>query len=260
MKTLVVSISICLATIVNAAQGSKVDTSKMTKEEKQAYVLKMTGGFIHDPSGLKGKVAIVDTQDVVPADAIKAVASRLSSDAKLNFEYQKSKPGTPDEILKQSGAVAVTIVVNDPSQPISCVAIEDRWAIVNVAKIGRGLKTDAAKAKFVPSRTAKEISRMTALLCGATRSRFKGNIMDVSRLEDLDLIDDGLPMDHISAMGDYLKKLGMTKDRVVPYRRAVQEGWAPAPTNDIQKAVWDKVHAMPTEPLKIKPETKKVKE
>ena len=41
------------------------------------------------------------------------------------------------------------------------------------------------------------------------------------------------------------------------YRKACEEGWAPQPTNDVQKAIWDKVHAMPTEPLKIKPETKK---
>ena len=32
----------------------------------------------------------------------------------------------------------------------------------------------------------------------------------------------------------------------------------PAPTNDVQKAIWDEIHAMPTEPIKIKPETKKV--
>ena len=30
--------------------------------------------------------------------------------------------------------------------------------------------------------------------------------------------------------------------------------------NEYQKAIWDKVHAMPTAPIKIKPETKKVKE
>ena len=43
----------------------------------------------------------------------------------------------------------------------------------------------------------------------------------------------------------------------VPYLVAVQEGWAPQPTNDVQKAIWDKVHALPTEPIKIKPEEKK---
>ena len=49
----------------------------------------------------------------------------------------------------------------------------------------------------------------------------------------------------------------VTQRSVTNYRTAVKEGWAPQPTNDVQKAIWDKVHAMPTEPLKIKSETKK---
>ena len=64
------------------------------------------------------------------------------------------------------------------------------------------------------------------------------------------------------------RKMGMTEVfsedgtmypvMMVTYGRAVREGWAPAPTNEYQKAIWDKIHAMPTEPIKIKPETKKV--
>lgn len=261
MKALIVSTVVLFMFCSQAAEQKKrIDLSKMTKEERKEYTLRMTGGFLRDPKGLKGKVAIVNTQEIVSKETIEAVAERLSSDSRLKFEYQKASPATPDEILKNSGAVAAVIVVNDPAQPIACVAVEDRWAIVNVAKIGRGLKGDAAKKKFIPSRTAKEISRMAALLCGAAKSRFKGNVMDVTRLEDLDLIEDGLPMDHISSMAQHLQSLGLTRERIVPYRKAVQEGWAPAPTNEYQKAIWDKVHAMPTAPIKIKPETKKVKE
>jgi hypothetical protein len=260
MKVAIVSGIIAL---VCSAYGTQVekrpDLSKMTKQERKEYTLRMTGGFIKDPKGLKGKVAIVDTQDIVSAEKIKAVARRLSSDARLNFEYQKTSPANPETILENSGAVAVVIVVNDPKGPIACVAIEDRWAVVNVAKIDRGLKTKEAKDKFVPSRTAKEISRMAALLCGAASSRFKGNIMDVTKLEDLDLIEDGLPMDNISAMAQNLQKLGLTRERIVPYRKAVQEGWAPAPTNEYQKAVWDKVHALPKNPMKIEFDPKKGK-
>ena len=47
------------------------------------------------------------------------------------------------------------------------------------------------------------------------------------------------------------------KIEVVSYQDACEMGVAPAPTNDVQKAIWDKVHAMPTEPIKIKPEEKK---
>ena len=53
-------------------------------------------------------------------------------------------------------------------------------------------------------------------------------------------------------------KLGIAQAKLTSYRRACVEGWAPAPANEYQKTIWDEVHAMPTEPLKIKPETKKV--
>ena len=55
----------------------------------------------------------------------------------------------------------------------------------------------------------------------------------------------------------YLLSLGVKPYRLTTYRKACEEGWANPPTNDVQKAIWDKVHAMPTEPIKIKPETKK---
>jgi hypothetical protein len=54
-----------------------------------------------------------------------------------------------------------------------------------------------------------------------------------------------------------MKPLGVLPAQRATYLKACEEGWAPAPTNDVQKAIWDKVHAMPTEPIKIKPETKK---
>ena len=51
---------------------------------------------------------------------------------------------------------------------------------------------------------------------------------------------------------------GVSTLRFATYWQACKEGWAPAPTNDVQKAIWDKVHSLPTAPLKIAPEPKKV--
>ena len=31
----------------------------------------------------------------------------------------------------------------------------------------------------------------------------------------------------------------------------VEEGWSPSPTNDVQRAIWEKVHAIPDKPLTI---------
>ena len=50
-------------------------------------------------------------------------------------------------------------------------------------------------------------------------------------------------------------KLGIKRIRWLTYRDACQRGVAPEPANAEQKAIWDEVHAIPTEPIKIKPET-----
>ena len=36
-------------------------------------------------------------------------------------------------------------------------------------------------------------------------------------------------------------------------------GWAPQPTNEVQRAIWDKVHAIPDKPLTIEFNPKKDK-
>ena len=60
----------------------------------------------------------------------------------------------------------------------------------------------------------------------------------------------------------------MTLERLLPtyglmpwkqttYKKACQEGWAPAPTNEYQKAIWDKIHSVPANPMKIEFDPKK---
>ena len=39
----------------------------------------------------------------------------------------------------------------------------------------------------------------------------------------------------------HAQKLGMQPQRMTTYRKAVEEGWAPAPTNDLQRTVWEEV-------------------
>ena len=76
-------------------------------------------------------------------------------------------------------------------------------------------------------------------------------------LRKLDTSIDTIPVDMVNYYQEYLKTLGVTTRAVTSYKTACKEGWAPAPTNDVQRAIWDKVHAMPTAPIKIKPEEKK---
>jgi len=51
--------------------------------------------------------------------------------------------------------------------------------------------------------------------------------------------------------------MGMAAPKLVPYLKACQEGWAPVPTNDYQKAVWERVRSEkergPANGLRIEP-------
>ena len=139
---------------------------------------------------------------------------------------------------------------------MSICAPESKWSVINVSP----LQTD--KIPFFKARVERSIVRgIVPLLCGAD-SQYPLCLMSaVHKPADLDrFINAKLPIDVIARFKQNFKALGLGSWTISTYRKACQEGWAPAPTNDIQKAIWDKVHAMPTAPIKIKPETKKVRE
>ena len=82
----------------------------------------------------------------------------------------------------------------------------------------------------------------------------------VVKASDLDKYPDSrLPVDVLDRMQKNMSVIGMAPFKITTYRKACEDGWAPQPTNEYQQAIWDKVHAMPTEPLKIAPETTKQK-
>ena len=97
------------------------------------------------------------------------------------------------------------------------------------------------------------------MLCGASMSNYDNPITGfVECASDLDDITDyRLPMDSLTRCKNYLESCNVTPYKRTIYRKAVEEGWAPAPTNDIQKAVWDDVHAAPKNPMKIEFDPKK---
>ena len=147
-------------------------------------------------------------------------------------------------------------VIDDDKMPISLVAPEGRWAFVNVARLAEGR---GEKAQFLEARVKKECARVGCMLFGGISSTYKQNLLSFAgSAEDLDKFEtDNLPVDGPMRCQRYLLSLGVKPYRLTTYRKACEEGWANPPTNDVQKAIWDKVHALPTEPIKIKPEEKK---
>lgn len=249
---------IAFAAVVAAACSSGIAAPATNRVARQL----LDPGYLVRPNSQKGKIAFIDTQSELSADAIRTAMKAVSESRVYNSVYERASASDDYAALKKKAAASFALIlINDPSKPGTLIAPEDGWCVVNVARIGEGLKTPEAKAKFFESRCRKQIMRVYGAAAGGWYSGYKGNVSSVASIPDLDLVTkEALPVDVLDRNARYLTGLGVKPQVLVPYRRACIEGWAPAPTNDVQKFVWNKVHQMPASPIKIKPETKKVSE
>ena len=254
-------ISLFAAALVSAAVlGQQMPPMKVVgsiePDKMRAMIYRKTGGMLLKPGRGKGIVAVVNAQTRVSRDAIDDCLQRFSVATRLKV---KSENGTFDLRAPKLAGELTAFLVDDDSLPPVLYAPESRWAVVNVAPLSAG---NGAKKAFLEARTKKELARALALLCGAQDSSYPGSasgpIADVS---DLDyLVDDRLSVDVMARFPRYLQKFGVDPYVPVSYRRGCIEGWAPPPTNDVQKAIWEKVKADkergPTNPIKIEPPKK----
>lgn len=243
MNKMVILIALMVA-ITSVFAQEVVDENKESAELSR---YQRTGGEILKKGSFLGKVVILDQQSRLAFSDIEAVAKILASATECNVIASKTDVEDAKLVIK---------VISDDNSPTLLIAPEDYWAQVNVAKITADLKTDRAKEKFFVSRARKEIIKGFSLLCGGGSSQFPGNIMNTTSVRALDVVPEQIPMDMVSYYQEYLKKLGVTQKEMTTYRKACREGWAPAPTNDVQKAIWDKVHEIPAGPIKIKHQKK----
>ena len=256
------------STAVVAYSQSQKNFKDMTREERLAWAAereaaryKKTGGIIVKPGSRKGSVAIINQQTKLPDAELNKVLELLKKDSDITHNIFTSKAGiAPNEALKATGATFGIIIVDDLAQPSMLVATDDRWAILNIAKYAKGIPE--GKLSYIPfyTRCRKGILRAYAVLIGGARSQFPGNILAVTSIEDLDTVGEFIPGDVQMSIRQNFKDHGVTSEMKAPYIRACKEGWAPAPTNDVQKAIWDRVRSEkergPSNALKIKPPRK----
>ena len=221
-------------------------------EAKPISLAGQDGGQLIKKGTFTGKVVIVDTQDRLSFDNVKSVAELLTTETECNIVAEKSQPSAAQEFLSKFSAAVAVVLIDDASQPLMLLAPEDHWGVVNVAKLVDDLPSEAAKARFIDKRARKELIRAFSMLCGGGASQFQGNLMSATTLKQVDYADESIPLDMKVNYWRYLKELGVTKKEVTTYKRACREGWAPAPTNQIQQVIWDKAHQIPADPMKIK--------
>ena len=244
MKLLLILTVSAIYTLTTFADSSK----KPSLEERQKRMMIATGGMAEKPG--VGKIVVVNSQDVISKDVINSVVNKLAFQTKFNVEVLD---GNYMMYNKPEGASAAIVLAKDDNLPLSVVTVENLWGLLNVAKLGNDNKD---------TRFTKEFIRVTTIAFGASLSRFNGS--PLSSATSAAMLDkyptENYTYDCQQAIVKNLTNLGMSPKIRTSYKKACIEGWASSPTNEYQKASWDKVHAMPTAPIKILPETKKVKD
>ena len=256
MKYAIITLQLLAMTVAVAATNRVHKTlSPEEREKRHQEFLRQTGGYVVKPDPGNGRILIANAQKRVPSRAFSRVANVARMRMKLAIEscdVEVVKAAHPTAIsARELRATLVVFVTDDPSSKSTILLSPDeRWAIVNVSALG----IDAPDAETVENRTRHAVSRAVGFLCGAGGSQYAdsliGAFIDCPRDYD-HFKSDMLPPDTFQKLHTYLGKLGVRPIEQITYQAACQEGWAPAPTNDIQKAIWEKVHAAPTKPIKI---------
>jgi hypothetical protein len=244
---LILTVALVFLSLVTIA-----DNSKLTKEESR---YRRTGGEIIKQGSYLGKILFVNAQSRLPEKEIKEVCNEITASLNVRLECISATVNNPVKLLNEHNANIVMVIIDEPMSPTLLIATEDRWATINTAKLVDDLPGEKAKKKFFTSRARKMIIKGFSLLCGGGSSQFPGNIMNTATIRELDMIKEQIPVDMIDFWIRYLGRIGVTPIEMTTYRKACREGWAPAPTNDIQKAIWERVKADkergPTNPIKI---------
>lgn len=207
-----------------------------------------------------GLFLFVNAQSRVSGDPIEKPVAALAREFRIDIRKIAGGAGldvrkVPEE-LKKLGAKGGIWIVDDPVLPVCLSATEDGWGVINVAPI----LADSPDAAKVEKRMLKYINRTFGNIHGVGDSlMMPGCVMKLAvGVAGVDALE--CPTFSPEAHGkisNWLLKSGYKSFKSGLYYDACEEGWAPAPTNAVQKQIWDKVHQMPTKPIKILPPSKR---
>ena len=236
--------------------GDKLISREQLKDAIGRVKLNRTGGYVRQPGTAKGHFVLLNAQKSVSKSEFVDVLRVIDRQVKIQtkqIDLADVKVGTLRETIVKEKAEVGVAVVDDKELPALLVAPEEGWGLVNVNKL-----RNADSSKFA-ARVRREILRAFGLAAGAMYAAQGDFVLQpVRKPEDLDTIrreEFGVMMLRLYPLS--LPYYGVAPWRQVTYMKACEEGWAPAPTNEYQKAIWDKVHAIPAAPMKIEFDPKK---
>lgn len=240
----------------NALGGGAYAKSQMTEKERaerREQILRVTGGMVVKPGSQQGRIAYVNAQSKIPSAMITDCVAQLVNQTRFNITIESGDAVTYSTALaarrKLGLDFAIFIVANDDI-PTLLLAPEERWSIINVAPLTRDKKDIA----FGAARLKKEMARAYVYLCGGVSSKYGHSLVGaISSPSDLDDIPDSrLPLDVVGRTVQFLPVCGVTRAVKAEYIQACEQGWAPQPTNEYQRAIWERYQQKPTKGIEIK--------
>lgn len=238
-KLMMFSVLLVSSAVIAAESAAPQPAKKHTPEERRAAILARTGGPIARPAKEPG-ICFLNLQKKVPADGMRYAISGICGVFQMSAYVREGKAGDEKNLKALVGRhVAVIAVVDEPGAPKLLVSPDESWAKINVA----ALETDKPNEYTLKLRLNKEMWRACAFVCGGCYTESPACLLKPARnLQELDAIKGTtIGPDSFLRIHSYLVDAKCAPAGMTTYRNAVMEGWAPAPTNDIQRAVWDAV-------------------
>ena len=201
----------------------------------------------------KGSVSVIDCRrDGTPSDfaeAITVIKKTLAIVISNKVGQAFTMANASDQLVKSGGSVAV-FIADDPTLPMTLTASEAKWSLVNAAK----LKADNPPPQKFARRLSLLVARQCYRILGSDESKGVDTCFhSVFDLADLDSITSyDITMAPQISLNEVMELRGIEVPEYGTYEDACELGIAPKPTNDVQRAIWEKVHAPPKTPLKIK--------
>lgn len=238
---------------------------KVITPEIEALMHQRQGGMLYPKTN--GKTVLIVDGTSSAGKAIDSALQRIRRLCHVPFAVVHREVPTGADLfrtargLKTDASPAVLLLVDVPDAPTLAAYPEDAVGVLNVAT----LKTD--RENDFLARLGKEISRLTGLALGGyvnagINGKLAGGVLSpVFSVKELDAVDTIylLPLQYNGVYGT-LKKLDIDSARPTPYAIAVKQGWAPSPTNAIQRAIWERAQAEkekgPANAIKIAPPKK----
>lgn len=160
-----------------------------------------------------------------PTWAIESAAEKMCNMLMIEAETKSDrwKFGDSKKLMKKHNATAAVFVTKDPTLPLSLIAMEEKWGMVNA----EGLSV---------TNLHREVVRVATVVLGGASSKYDISAMRPAfSASDLDKVGDIIAIDSIMAIFPNIEALGFKRYEIVSYQDALECGCAPEPVNDVQR-------------------------